>query len=245
MLHAINSRKARLGAFRSAGLRVPFEDVVTSTVFGPIEFMSPEDARRSIDLICEALVLRLPTPVGSLRAVFWPRMPLTDDALRARYSEPDLVFADEAGPVMVIEVKWGAPLGVNELAAQWSALSSVERRRAAHVLLVQEPGPYRRAVEMERELIDARGLGPWNLVVRNWRSLAAIRVLSRTPDTADAVQRWATAVGSFLMREHSSVVRGWSEARLTKVEELDWRFRRPWFSKIDAVTQHEGWWTND
>ena len=139
MLHAINGRKARLGVFRSAGIRVPLEDVVTSTVFGPIEFMSPEDARRSIDLICEALALPLPTSVGPLRAVFWPRLPLADDALRVRYSEPDLVFADDVGLVMVVEIKWGAPLSENELAAQWSALSHVDRGRATHVLLVQEP----------------------------------------------------------------------------------------------------------
>jgi hypothetical protein len=245
MLHAINGRKARLGAFRSAGIRVPLEDVVTSTVFGPIEFMSPEDARRAFDLICEALDLSHSAPVGPLSAAFWPRLPLTDDALRVRYSEPDLIFADDVGLVMVIEIKWGAPLSENELAAQWSALSHVDRGRATHVLLVQEPGPYRQAVDMDRDLIDARGIGPWNLAVRNWRSLAAIGVRSRTPDTTEAVQRWASAVALFLMREHSTAVRGWSEVRLIAIGEMDWRFRRPWFSEADTVMQHEGWWAND
>lgn len=245
MLHAINGRKARLGVFRSAGIRVPLEDVVTSTVFGPIEFMSPEDARRSIDLICEALALPLPTSVGPLRAVFWPRLPLADDALRVRYSEPDLVFADDVGLVMVVEIKWGAPLSENELAAQWSALSHVDRGRATHVLLVQEPGSYRQAVEMDRDLVDARGMGSWNLVIRNWRSLAVMGVLARTPNTSEAVQRWASAVALFLMREHRSAVRGWSEIRLIRMNKMDWCFRRPWFSEVDTVVRHEGWWVND
>jgi hypothetical protein len=245
MLHAINGRKARLGAFRSAGLRVPLEDVVTSTVFGPIEFMSPEDARRAIDLICEALALPLPMSVGPLRPVFWPRMPPIDDALRVRYSEPDLVFADDVGLVMVIEIKWGAPLSKNELAAQWSALSHVDRGRATHVLLVQEPGPYSQAVEMDRDLVDVRGTGPWNLAVRTWRSLAAMRVLAHTLDTSEAVQRWASAVALFLIREHSSAVLGWSEVGLIQMNQMDWGFRLPWFSEVNTVAQHEGWWTND
>lgn len=218
---------------------------MTSTVFGPIEFMSPDDAKRAIDLICESLALPLRTPVGPLRTVFWPRMRMSVDTLRVRYSEPDLAFADDAGLVMVIEVKWGAPLGQHELAAQWAALSPVDRRRVVHVLLVGEAGLYRDDIEVDRELINARGTGPWNLAVRTWSSLAAMGVLSRRPDTSEPVRRWAGAVASFLMREHTAAVRGWSEVRLVEVDGMDWCFRQPWFSEADDVMRHEGWWTND
>lgn len=242
-MHAINNRKARLGLFRSAGIRVPLEDVVTSTVFGPLEFMSPDDCQRSIELIREALGLPPQYSAGPLRALFWPRLFLQDEKLRSRYSEPDLVFADDEGPMIVVEIKWGAPLSDRELAAQWAALEPGDRRRAVHVLLVQEPGLYRRSVEIDRAFIDDRGIGPWTLLVRSWRSLAAIAVLSRGSDASDAVKRWASAVTAFLLREHRTAIRGWDDISLVAPTELRWRFRQPWLQGLHDVFRYEGGWT--
>lgn len=218
---------------------------MTSTVFGPLEFMSPDDCQRSIELVREALGLPLQSSAGQLRAVFWPRLFLEDEKLRSRYSEPDLVFADDEGPMIVVEIKWGAPLSDRELAAQWAALKPSDRRRAVHVLLVQEPGPYRRSVELDRAFIDARGIGPWTLLVRSWRSLAAVAVLSRRTDASDAVKRWASAVAALLLREHRTAIRGWDDVGLISSAELKWRFRQPWLQGLHKVDRYEGCWTND
>lgn len=242
MLHAVNNRKARLGAFRSAGIRVPLEDVVTSTVFGPLEFMSADDRRRSIELVCEALAVGIPEPEGEIRALFWPRLSVCDVSLRTRYSEPDLVLADDAGPVMVVEIKWGAPLSERELAAQWAALDEGDRRRAMHLLLVQEQGPYRQDVDVDREWVDAAGMGPWLLQVRGWRSLTALEMLSRRADASEPVKAWASAVTAFLRREHSLSMHGWDEIGLMEVEELDFTFRQQWFASTWPVDAHGGWW---
>ena len=242
MLHAVNNRKARLGAFRGAGIRVPLEDVVTSTVFGPLEFMSAEDRRRSIDLVCEALAVEIAERRGPMRVLFWPRLPVSDASLRTRYSEPDLMLADDVGPVMVVEIKWGASLSERELASQWTAIGSSGRRRAVHLLLVQEPGIYRRDVDLDREMVDAAGMGPWPLQMRNWRSLTAVEVLSRRADASEPVRAWASAVTAFLRREHRMSMHGWDEIGLMSVEEAEWTFRQRWFSEVRPVEAHGGWW---
>lgn len=244
MLHAVNNRKARLNAFRSAGVRVPLEDVVTSTVFGPLEFMAPDDRERAVMCIAEALSLPWPIKTGELEMRFWPRLQLVDSELRVRYSEPDLIIADVSGSLAMFEVKWGAQLSEHELAAQWAALTPSERRRSVHVLLVQEPELYRRAVESDAERIERLGLGPWHFAFRSWRLLAALTTISSRPGTSLAVQRWAIAISAFLRREHRFAIHGWLEIGLRSTESLTWSYQQPWFAGLPTVENHKGWWTH-
>jgi hypothetical protein len=245
MLHAINNRKARLSAFRGAGIRVPLEDVVTSTIFGPLEFMAPVDRERAIAGIAEALALPIPAAEGSLSAQFWPRFPLSQEGLRARYSEPDLVITDSAGPLVVVEVKWGAPLSENELAAQWISLAPLARRRAIHLLLVQDPEAYRHDFERDGALIEQIGEGPWRSFLKSWRTMASLPLLTARPGTYEAVRRWADAVGAFLRREDRLALHGWDEIGLRLTKHLGWQFRQPWLSQFHTVEKYEEWWTND
>lgn len=244
MLHAINSRKARLGAFRSAGSRVPIEDVVTSTVFGPLEFMSPEDRRAAVDCLEEALAIRQSGSLGPVQVRFWPRLQLADDALRARYVEPDLILADAAGAFLVVEVKWGAKLGEHELAAQWVALSPSERRRSFHLLLVQETERYREAIQIDAALLERRGFTPWHAVVRSWKSLTALPIAAARHERSEGVRLWAAAVSDFVRREHRFSMHGWDQIGLRAARELDWRYVQPWFDGMSRVPEARGWWTH-
>lgn len=244
MLHAINSRKVRLGAFRGAGTRVPIEDVVTSMVFGPLTFMSPEDRGAAVGCLEEALGLTRPVPGGAVELRFWPRLQLTGDALRTRYVEPDLLLADAAGAFLIVEVKWGAPLGEHELAAQWAALSHAERRRCVHVLLVQETERYRGAVEEDAALLERRGLAAWRPLVRSWRTLTALPLAAAREGRSDAVRLWAAAVADFVRREHRFSMHGWDQIGLRRAGELDWRYVQPWFDAMVGVQAHEGWWND-
>ncbi|MBD8548291.1 hypothetical protein [Sphingomonas sp. CFBP 8760] len=245
MLHALNGRKARLGAFRGAGTRVPIEDVVTSTIFGPLGFMSPEDRRTAVACLHEAFAIRQPSSTGDVQLRFWPRLPLAHDALRARYVEPDLVLTDADGAVLVIEIKWGAPLGKHELAAQWEALSPSERRRSSHLLLVHETEQYREAVEIDAALLERRGLSPWRPVVRSWRSLTALPLAAASQGRSEAVRLWATAVADLVRREHRFSMHGWDQIGLRAVEELDWRYVQPWFGVRSGVSELRGWWNDE
>jgi hypothetical protein len=69
---------------------------------------------------------------------FWPRRA---SAHRARFVEHDLfVTVSAAGrPVLdlMVEVKWDAPFGEGQLAAQWRSVSPGERSRTVHVILVR------------------------------------------------------------------------------------------------------------
>ncbi len=225
-------------------MRVPLEDVVTSTVFGPLEFMGQACRTDAIALLGQALSLPTTCANGEIRAHFWPRFGLADEALRTRYAEPDLVFSDDHGPLIVFEVKWGAPLGRNELAAQWASLPPNSRRRAVHVLLVQEPRLYRDDIEADVALIERRNLGPWNPLLRGWDLLAALPMLAARPGMSDGVRAWATAIGALLRREHRFTMHGWDALGLKMTGAIDWRFRQDWLGSARSIERHQGWWND-
>jgi hypothetical protein len=206
--------------------------------------MAPPDRDSAIKCIADLLALPLSASSCTLRARFWPRLPISDDSLRARYSEPDLVIADASGAVMIVEVKWGAPLSGHELAAQWAALSGAERRVAIHVLLVQEPELYRSKMAEDAVLLERRGLQPWRLFLRSWWALTGLPTIVARPDTSEAVRRWAAAVSAFLRREHRYALHGWDGIGLQAIQPLAWHFRQPWFDEVPEVSRHEGWWAS-
>ena len=88
MLHATNSQKAKLRSFVSDGTRTPFEDIVTSTVFGPLEFLNSKDRKYFIDEIARKFVFSLPSAYEP-RFAFWKKR--NSSAFRVRSVEPDLV----------------------------------------------------------------------------------------------------------------------------------------------------------
>src|SRR4051794_37556109 len=55
VLHAIRQKKASLPSLFGAGDRRPLEDIVTSTVFGPLEFVCPDARAEVVRLFTEWL----------------------------------------------------------------------------------------------------------------------------------------------------------------------------------------------
>jgi hypothetical protein len=245
MLHAVNGRKARLATFKGAGVRVPFEDVVTSTVFGPIEFMEAHGRASAIGALLAAL--RIP-PIewsGAPQLRFWAKLQSGDTRLRSKSSEPDLMIVDASGPRLVIEVKWDAPLDAHELAAQWSSLPPTSRSKALHLLLVREPGRYRADVDTDRATIDRNGCGPWHQVTRSWRDVAQIGAHARWRELDPGALSWAVAVADLLNREDRLALHGWENLSLRPSPNLDWRFRRPWFEHLEPTSNLREWWNDD
>lgn len=236
MLHAVNSRKARLAAFRGAGLRVPLEDVVTSSIFGPLDFMNATDRKAAIELFIEALAIKRPAWSGEIRLLFWKKRAAVHPSMRKRYVEPDLIVADDKGARMVVEIKWGAPLGKQELAAQWSCLSPAERSAALHVLLVREPSRYRADIAVDGVMLGNAGLTPWRIVLCSWSDLARLDRL-RVP--SPRVRQWALAVADLLQREEQRVAHGWQNLMFRPVQRWFCGFRRPWFDAVRPVPRKE------
>jgi len=232
MLHAVNRKKARIDAFRGPGLRVPLEDVVSSTVFGPLLFIDQAEAEAALSLMLASLGVPSPVWSGPAHLAMWPKRKTTE-ALRSSYVEPDVEFADAVGNSLIVEVKWGAPLSESELAAQWLSLGVDERRRSRHILLVLETKPYQSAIERDRATIARHCELPWHFHCLSWRRLAdAFREMGRDMRLNGGTRRWAQGVHGFLRREDARSLAGWDGLDLAPVEVAGWRFSRP------LLTQH-------
>ncbi|WP_308388527.1 hypothetical protein [Acidithiobacillus sp. AMEEHan] len=134
MLHAIENKKSRLpferyvSAAERTGERRTQEDEITSTIFGPLDFFSEETVR---SIIGEIFGFFFKSSDSKLSLSFWPRY---------NNVEPDLVFTEEhsdgSGDAYVIEIKWNAPLGDEQVERQIQAIEAEDHLRlAGHIVL--------------------------------------------------------------------------------------------------------------
>lgn len=240
MLHAINRKKARMDAFRGPGQRVPLEDVVTSTLLGPLLFIDQNEAAAAAERILTSLTITPPAWSGPSHLSLWPKRNTADD-LRRNYIEPDGEITDVVGNSLIIEVKWGAPLSPFELAAQWLSLSPEQRTTSRHLLIALEIGPYRADIDRDRRLIASRCDIPWAFHAVTWRRMAdAFRAIARDVDLNSGTRRWAQAAHGFLRREDPRSLAGWDNLELAPVLEEDWSFRRQLLTK-PVLVEHVSW----
>jgi hypothetical protein len=137
MLHAIHNRKSRLPFLRyvagsdGQGHRRTQEDEITSIVFGPLDFM-PEATTRSIVTILFGC-----SPIPETHRVsmkLWPRY---------ENVEPDVVFIEHCDNgterAYIIEVKWNAPLGDDQVDRQRTAMRDSAIEVIEHIVLSRYP----------------------------------------------------------------------------------------------------------
>ncbi len=231
MLHAVNRKKARIDAFRGPGLRVPLEDVISSTIFGPLLFIDQAEAEAALSLMMLTLGIPPPDWVGPASLSMWPRRK-TAEALRSSYVEPDAEIVDAAGTSLIIEVKWGARLSESELAAQWLSLSPDARARSRHLLIALETNSYRGAIEQDLKSIRRECALPWPIHCVSWRRMAdAFREIGRDMRLNAGTRRWAQGVHGFLRREDPRSLVGWDGLDLLQVDGSGWRFSSPLVSR--------------
>ncbi|MBB6122936.1 hypothetical protein FHS92_000643 [Sphingobium subterraneum] len=243
MLHAVSARKARLHHFRNAGTRVPLEDVVTSTVFGPLLFLAETDRDRVLRALLVGLGFTDKRWSGLLTLSFWIKRP-TDPRIRPRSIEPDLIISDERGIVLLTEIKWGAPLDDGELAGQWACLDERERARARHLLIVRDKRPYHGQIRSDERLLRRYNLYPWPFKMHCWSDIAhSLEALGRS-DAAAHLRSWARTVAHFLRTEDGFAMRGWTRLELNAVEAYVPRFRQAWWSNLHIVSRVERKWAN-
>lgn len=241
MLHALDHRKAKLSSFRGQAVRLPIEDVITSTVFGPLEFMSQSDRSDALKGLLKFAGCTVRCHWPSLQIGFWPKMKPETPGLRSVYIEPDAILFDKSGIVLLIEVKWGAPLSQHELAAQWDALTEVSRSRAGHLLIVREKSSYQNSIDADRATIREAKKLPWSPVVLSWNEIArAFDAISATDN--DGVRNWAVRVARILRREDQNVMEGWDHLGLRKVPHDAAGFRQAWFGQMLHVDNAWEWW---
>lgn len=121
MLHAINAKKARLDRVIDGVGKQPRENLITSALFGTIQFLSaPAQSLALKALIGQEL------PDGA-EIFLWPYLRHPEEN-----AEPDVVLrirTDDGPAYWIVEVKWGAPLGDEQVGREVRTLRDGECRR--------------------------------------------------------------------------------------------------------------------
>lgn len=148
MLHAIEKSKTRisrryLGYRDGIELRVSEEDEITSTVLGPLDFLTAAENHRFWQRLLASVKhanFLPPSQPSNVEFGFWERR-IANDA--SGTIEPDAIvrmcWPDGSTRTLLIELKWRAPLsGEDQLHRQWlQYLTEMERQTALHLLLPQ------------------------------------------------------------------------------------------------------------
>lgn len=177
------------------------EDEITSTILGPLDFLSPAAVHRfwRAVLAKEGVENLLPEEAPDQSSVtFWDSRRASLGGLRI---EPDGRFdffwqsSEPRQCTLLLEVKWRAPLsGEDQLHRQWSDyLSDKERRQTFHIFLGIETSAGFAAQRSSRGDVWKK-----RLVLITWSQVrAALAELSRVNDE---LGRWAQMADCFLER---------------------------------------------
>lgn len=191
MLHAFSHNKSRLYR-RYLGhrddvteKRVAEEDEMTSTLIGPLAFLSPAAIAA---FWCAVVHLRNPEhafPPGApshAQMQFWPRNRRVEPDLRV-----DLTWGDDTR-IVLVEFKWRAPLSSkDQLQDQWTVyLEPEERSRALHLFIGLDTSAGLNALNRRDE---------WHgkLLMRSWFDmLTAVTQIKTGPGLE--LRRWSEQV---------------------------------------------------
>jgi hypothetical protein len=213
MLHANEKSKTRisrrfLGDRDGIELRVSEEDEITSTILGPLDFLSAAENHRFWQRLLASVKhanFLPPTQPSNVEFGFWERR-IANDASGA--IEPDAVvrmyWPDGSVRILLIELKWRAPLsGEDQLHRQWlQYLSEAERQTALHLFIA----PNVSAGEWAQSSNDV--WGNRKLVLLSWLHIRSI--LNEFSKETAAVGRWARVADQFLESVHIRKFRGFN-----------------------------------
>lgn len=197
MLHAIYRKKSQLPAQRyaaSAGAqdtRRTQEDEITSTIFGPLDFMSVEALRKVIGSLFER---ELPPKSSNISIEFWPGYDRV---------EPDVVFIedleDKRKNAYIVEVKWNAPLGEEQVERQIDAVEAIEGiHRTSHIVL-------------SRHILNVDAQSR-NLTWMDFKD--RVISLKKSTSTDRALTKWIDLVDCFLEQCNIRHFRGFGEVKV-------------------------------
>lgn len=203
MLHAIDKGKTKfyeryLGKRDGSEHKVYEEDEITSTVFGPLEFLPASEIYR---FWCRVLQFIghaefLPNDVPSdVQVTLWPRRNAENDG---NSIEPDgmvsVEFADGRKRLLLIELKWRAGLsGDGQLHRQWEQyLNKEEQSQSLHLFIAPEISAGAQA------LSNLDVWGGSRLVLLPWLKLRVVFGVLALENSK--LGRWAQLADQFLHR---------------------------------------------
>lgn len=227
MLHALIHKKSRG--------RMPIEDEITSCIFGPLRFMTPDMAWRSLlALFGRPEQLQEVSPI-QVDVKFWPRWNTTDGGS----VEPDVYVVAQCGEVkvatIIVEVKAVKRSSIDrddlhdQLRKQWESPDFCRTAHSLHVFL----GP-----DLLDEVESTIRKRHRHLHIISWHRLAKSLKKSRMKDGVPDV--WRKDMLDFLTALDVIDFYGFKTDFLYAVGKMDWQFHNQWEPRLHAVAQL-GW----
>ncbi len=118
MFDAVIAHKARMDMVIDGLGKQPREDLVTSTLFGTLRFLTAKGRQRAIEALVGATIS------APLEIYLWPYL-----RGKGENSEPDVVIRSEDDSYWIVEVKWGAGLGADQVGREVRTVQQGECRR--------------------------------------------------------------------------------------------------------------------
>ena len=203
MLHAIQQSKSTLyrryhgerpDRDSSEERRVSEEDEITSTFFGPLDFMPIDNAWRfwqtllqiagKVDVLAETIP-------QSIKLELWPKRKIEPDGLLT------VEWSNGKRLILVIEIKWRASLSDHQLHDQWlNFLTEDERQNAYHLFIAPNisAGIAARS-EDEQPVWDTDN---HRLILLSWAEVRTSLGKLQSSLEDSAVKRWSYCADGFL-----------------------------------------------
>lgn len=225
MFDAVIAGKAKMARILDGAERSPREDLVTSSLFGTLRFLTPAARIAALTNLSghsfeDDAVIHL-----------WPYF-----KGHPKDAEPDVVLETTiAGEpaLWIVEVKWGASLGDDQAAREIVNTRSGDCKRGqvklptprqvyGYTLLGAER---KHDAEMEK-LENRKEVGSVTKIHRlTWKEVAArLLVLSRRPDIDAGLKAWAAVAAHFLLSQpHGRTLELWPKLKMPT--EFEYNFR--------------------
>lgn len=212
MLHAIHKNKTRVynrykGHPTPDEKRVSEEDEITSIVFSPLTFMSPEDNAYFWHFISsKKLAINKSSPPLSSTIEMWPSRTSSETGNRI---EPEilinLIYPDTK-ITLIVELKWNAPLSENQLQKQWcNFLESAEQENGVQIFIGRDTSTAIKAKEEPDKWID-----PNKLIILSWSEIIAL-LGSEDFKGSEILKSWSKLLCDFMSKLGIRAFKGFNE----------------------------------
>lgn len=206
MLDAVISGKARMDVIIDGVGKQPREDLVTSSLFGSLRFLTFESRNRAIEALTGE------KPGGEVDIYLWPYLRCDGEN-----AEPDVVLGIRDGERIeywIVEVKWGADLGKDQVGREIRTVRDGECRRGG---LPDGPRPLsgytligaleKHAAELEQARREfARSLTIFEF---SWAAITErLHALARGASHDPGLVAWANLAATFLGGQPEGMVLG-------------------------------------
>ncbi|MWN91245.1 hypothetical protein GQ597_11095 [Gilliamella sp. Pra-s65] len=139
MLHAVIMKKSLKLLKEYDNIRIPREDIITSTIFGPLCYFQDEDIYFFITSIA-GIKTNLSDDVNlnvKAKIDFWPSKKHTFKG-ENRTTEPDIVFefnVNGKNEIYIFELKWGTySFGEDQIEREWKAFKIPKEKGASYLV---------------------------------------------------------------------------------------------------------------